>query len=166
MELYFFRHGIAVDRDDPSVADDRDRPLTREGIRKTYSACEGLSRMELKFDRILTSPWLRALQTARILGEVLGLSDAIEEMAELAGDRSVVDLITGLSRYKTAERVVLVGHQPLLGASIAYLLTGKTTMQVDLKKSGACAIEVKRISPTSGGTLQWMLTARQLRMIR
>jgi phosphohistidine phosphatase len=115
MELYFFRHGIAVDREDPSVDDDRERPLTRDGIRKTYSACEGLARMELKFDQILTSPWLRAVQTARILAEVLEMSDHIEEMAELAGDRSVNDLVAGLARYKTLERVVLVGHQPLLG---------------------------------------------------
>jgi phosphohistidine phosphatase len=166
MELYFFRHGIAVDREDPSVDDDRERPLTRDGIRKTYSACEGLARMELKFDQILTSPWLRAVQTARILAEVLEMSDHIEEMAELAGDRSVNDLVAGLARYKTLERVVLVGHQPLLGAGISYLLTGKTTMEVDLKKSGVCAIELNRIPPTSGGTLRWMLTPRQLRMMR
>ena len=59
-ELCFFRHGIAVDREDPSVTSDTDRPLTEEGTRKTRAAAEGLKRMDLDFDLILTSPWLRA----------------------------------------------------------------------------------------------------------
>jgi len=70
-ELYFFRHGIALDKEDPSVTTDAARPLTEDGIRKTRAAAEGLKRMEIPFDRILTSPWLRAIQTASILAEVL-----------------------------------------------------------------------------------------------
>ncbi|HZI50406.1 MAG TPA: histidine phosphatase family protein, partial [Terriglobia bacterium] len=63
-ELCFFRHGIAVDREDPSVTSDSERPLTEDGSRKTRAAAEGLNRMDVGFDRILTSPWLRASQTA------------------------------------------------------------------------------------------------------
>ncbi len=60
IEICFFRHGIAVDREDPSVTSDAARPLTDEGIRKTRLAAEGLKRMDFGFDKILTSPWLRA----------------------------------------------------------------------------------------------------------
>ena len=76
IEICFFRHGIAVDREDPSVTSDAARPLTDEGIRKTRLAAEGLKRMDIAFDRILTSPWLRAAQTASILSEVLSLCGA------------------------------------------------------------------------------------------
>ena len=66
IELVFFRHGIAED-----TLPDRSRPLTEEGIRKTRAAAEGLKKMEISFDRIFTSPWLRASQTAAILSELL-----------------------------------------------------------------------------------------------
>jgi phosphohistidine phosphatase SixA len=52
MEICFFRHGIAVDRDDSSVTSDRDRPLTAKGVRKTRAAAEGLAQMNVSFDRI------------------------------------------------------------------------------------------------------------------
>src|SRR5262245_21410201 len=93
--ICFFRHGIAVDRDDPGVTSDAARPLTDEGIRKTRLAAEGFKRMD-EFDRILTSPWLRAAQTASILSEVLSL-EAPETMAELEGDRNPEGLLEALS---------------------------------------------------------------------
>src|SRR5262245_25003779 len=97
-ELYFFRHGIALDREDPSVTDDALRPLTEDGLRKTRSAAEGLKRMEIAFDRIFTSPWLRAVQTASILSEVLYLSPATE-LPELAGDRTPAELVNALAKH-------------------------------------------------------------------
>ena len=95
IEICFFRHGIALDREDPGVTSDAARPLTDEGMRKTRAAAEGLKRMDAGFDRILTSPWLRASQTAAILSEVLSLA-APEEMAELAGDRNPPELLEAL----------------------------------------------------------------------
>src|SRR5437867_11807016 len=99
MELYFFRHGIAVDRDDPAAPADEDRPLTDDGQRKTRSAAKGLERLELGLDRILTSPWLRAVETADIAAEVLGMET--EEMPELAGNRSVDELLTALAKQRS-----------------------------------------------------------------
>src|SRR5687767_11398564 len=136
MEICFFRHGIALDRADPKVGTDRDRPLTAEGIRKTHAAADGLARLYTAFDLILSSPWLRAIQTARIVAEVLGVSELVEEMDELAGDRSVEEVLQGVARHASSKRLMLVGHQPLLGDCVAALLTGGIGMQVDLKKSG------------------------------
>ena len=166
MQLCFFRHGIAVDKNDPGVNSDRDRALTAEGIRKTHAAAEGLARMELSFDKILTSPWLRAIQTARIAGEVLGISDRVEEMEELAGDRSAEDVLSRLAGYEEAERLMLVGHEPLLSACISTLLTSGPSLQIDLKKGGACTVEVERIRSKAGGTLLWLATSKQLRLMR
>src|SRR4030095_3565849 len=110
VELYFFRHGIAVDREDPSVTNDAVRPLTDDGIRKTRSAAEGLKRMEIAFDRLLTSPWLRAIQTASILSEVLYLSPA-QEIPELAGDKTPDDLLATLAKHH-GKRTLLRAHEP------------------------------------------------------
>jgi phosphohistidine phosphatase len=161
VELYFFRHGIAVDREDPSVTNDAVRPLTDDGIRKTRSAAEGLKRMEIAFDRILTSPWLRAIQTASILSEVLYLSPA-QEIPELAGDKTPDDLLATLAKHH-GKRTLLVGHEPLLSSTVVQLLGGDWNL--DLKKSGCCAVLVDGLPTPKSATLLWSMTSRQLRWI-
>jgi phosphohistidine phosphatase len=160
-EICFFRHGIALDREDPGVTSDAERPLTEEGIRKTYAASEGLKRLDAGFERILTSPWLRASQTAAILSEVLMLP-APEEMAELQGDRTPGELVGALPS-RLARRTLLVGHEPLLSAAVIHILGGNWAL--DLKKSGACALYVDTLPPRKPATLMWHLTSRQLRWI-
>ena len=163
MELYFFRHGIAADREDPEYPDDRDRPLTEEGVRKTREAAYGLKQMDITFDRILTSPWKRAAQTAQILGKTLKVN-SIENLAELEGDRSAEELITALGDHRES-RLILVGHEPLLSQAITRLLCSEDGFAVDLKKAGAAAIEIDSLPPQRAGTLLWLLTPRQLRLI-
>ena len=162
LELCFFRHGIAIERDDPSVTSDADRPLTDEGTRKTRVAAEGLKRLDEGFDKILTSPWLRAKQTAAILSEVL-LLPAPQEFAELSGDRTPAELIDALAHHH-GRRTLLVGHEPLLSATVIQLLGGDWSL--DLRKSGACAIAVDALPPRKQATLLWHLTAKQLRWMR
>jgi len=161
LELCFFRHGIAVDRDDPSVKSDADRPLTEDGDRKTRAAAEGLKRLDVGYDKILTSPWLRAKQTAAILAEILELP-APEELPQLAGDRTPADLLDALAHHH-GRKTLLVGHEPLLSATVVHALGGKWAL--DLKKAGACSIEVDTLPPRKSATLQWHLTSRQLRWL-
>jgi phosphohistidine phosphatase len=160
-EICFFRHGIAVDREDPSVTSDADRPLTEEGIRKTRAAAEGLKRLDPGFDKVLTSPWLRASQTAAILSEIL-LLPAPEDMPELEGDRTPKLLVGALS-HRHGKRTLLVGHEPLLSGTVLHILGGD--WKLDLKKSGACMLLVDGLPPRQPGTLLWHLTSRQLRFL-
>ena len=162
-ELIFFRHGIAVELSDPAVPSDEERPLTEEGIRKTREAAEGLKRLQINFDKLLTSPWLRASQTAGILADVLALGTP-ETLPELAGDHTPNELIEALAQ-QTGRHMLLVGHQPLLAETVAQLLSGEPKFQIDLKKSGVCAIEVDGMPPGAPATLLWMLTSKQLRML-
>ena len=159
IEICFFRHGIAVDRDDPGVTSDAARPLTDEGIRKTRVAAEGLMRLDFGFDKILTSPWLRAAQTASILSEILSLATP-ETMAELEGDRKPQELLQALAQ-RHGKKTLLVGHEPLLSATIVHILGGEWGL--DLKKSGACALFVDALPPRGPATLLWLVTSRQLR---
>jgi len=166
MRIYIFRHGEALPKDDSSVASDADRPLIDDGIRRTKQAAEGLKNMQFSFDAVFTSPWLRARQTAEIVCDVLGIKDRLEEMDALAGDRSVSDVLQALSRHSRHGDVMIVGHNPLLAEVGAYLLSLATDMQIDLKKSGICVVEVERIPPKKPGTLLWMMTPKQLRAAR
>lgn len=161
IQLCFFRHGIAVEKDDPSVTTDADRPLTDDGARKTRAAAEGLKALDAGYEKIFTSPWLRAKQTAAIVAEVLALP-APEELSQLAGDQTAADLVEALAHHRS-RRMVLVGHQPLLGETVVHLLGGKFFL--DLKKSGACSIEVEGLPARKSATLLWHLTSSQLRMI-
>ncbi len=162
LELCFFRHGIAIDRGDPSVTSDPERPLTEDGIRKTRAAAEGLKRLDGGYDRILTSPWLRAKQTAAILADVLALP-APEELPELAGDGTPEELLDALGR-RHGRRTLLVGHEPLLSATVIRVLGGEWSL--DLKKAGACAIAVDALPHRKSATLLWHLTSRQLRWLK
>lgn len=161
LEICFFRHGIALDRDDPSVASDADRPLTEEGIRKTRAAAKGLERLGVTFDRILTSPWLRASQTAAVLSEVL-LLPTPQEVAELAGDHSPAELVRALAGNH-GKRTLLVGHEPLMSATVRHMLGGDWFLE--LKKSGACLVFVDALPPRRPATLLWLATSRQLRLM-
>jgi phosphohistidine phosphatase len=165
MRIYLFRHGEALSKGDPSISSDAERPLVQDGIKYTRQAAEGLKTLNIPFDAIFTSPWLRARQTADIVSAVLGLQNGLEEMPELAGDHSIEDVMRAVSQ-SSHETVMLVGHNPQLSDLAAYLLSLSTGMQVDLKKSSACAVEVDRIPPKSPGTLLWMMTAKQLRALR
>ena len=164
MEIYFFRHGIASDRNDPAYPSDQDRPLTEEGIRKTREAAQGLKRLDIAFDNILTSPWLRARQTAEIVAKVLGMENRLENLPELEGDRTVDDLLAALGDNR-ASRLLLVGHEPLLGDTIGHLVCPDGNMRVDLKKSGAAAVEIDGLPPRNPGALLWLVTSKQLRLM-
>src|SRR5262245_43108306 len=166
MRIYLLRHGEAVTKDDPSIASDADRPLTFEGLKRTRQAAEGLKALEISFDAVFTSPWLRAQQTAEIACDALGLREKLMDMEELAGDRSIEEVMNALVRYTSLSNIMLVGHNPLLPHLAAYLLSLSTSMEVDLKKSGICAIEVARIPPKNPGTLLWMMSPRHLRALR
>jgi phosphohistidine phosphatase len=159
VEICFFRHGIAVDREDPGITADSERPLTEEGVLKTRAAAEGLKRLAVGFDRILTSPWLRARQTAAILSDVLMLH-AASELTELAGNRSAPELLEALAGNH-GKRNLLVGHEPLLSATVVHLLGGDWSL--DLKKSGACLVHADTLPPRKPATLLWCVTSRQLR---
>src|SRR5262249_37218201 len=71
MELYIVRHGIAVDREDPKCPPDPERFLTEEGRDKTRQVAKGMAEVASVPDLILSSPYLRAFQTAEIFADEL-----------------------------------------------------------------------------------------------
>lgn len=125
MNLYLMRHAIAVAGDEPGVGTDGERPLSPKGIKRMRKAVRGLKRLEITFDALLTSPLLRARQTADIVAGAIGLNDRVEEISGLAPEGSVDKLIFGLARFRGREHVMLVGHEPLLSQTIAFLLARK-----------------------------------------
>lgn len=165
MELYLMRHGIAVAEDIPGIAADADRPLSPKGIKRTRKAAKGLLALKLSFDRILTSPLARAQQTARIVAEAFRMEEQVQEIPELAPGGSVQKLLSSLATYKADRKILIVGHQPLLGELASFLLSGAEKMEIRLKKGGLCCLEVADLQTDKPVTLHWLLTPRQLRSL-
>lgn len=164
MRIVLFRHGIAINRDDPACPREEDRALTGEGTRRTTLAARGLARMGIAPGRVLSSPWLRASQTAQIALDALDLEHAQLEYTEAllpwAEPREVCALLQG----DQAQEVLLAGHAPHLDALLAYLLIVESTRLNRLKKAGAAALQIDRLE-AGRGQLQWMMSPKALRQL-
>jgi phosphohistidine phosphatase len=165
MNLYLMRHGIALAADDPTMTHDSERPLTGKGVRRMRRAARGLGRLDIPFDGILTSPVLRARQSAEIVAAALGLESCLEEVSGLAPESTVERLLSDLARFHDRQHLLLVGHEPLLSKTIGSLLCGGSGMEIDLRKGSLCRIEIDGLPPSSPAILHWHLAPKQLRLL-
>ena len=160
MILYLVRHGIAVDRTDPKSPPEAERPLTAKGVQKTREAALGLAALGAKPDVLVTSPFVRAAQTAEIFGEALGFSpDKIRVSDTLKPSANPADTMKELSQMK-AKELACFGHAPHMDLLIAYL-TGARGPFTELKKSGVACFE--HGSAHGKWMLKWMVTPKVLR---
>ena len=114
MILYLVRHGIAVDRTDPKSPAEAERPLTARGVQKTRSAALGLRALGAKPDVLITSPYVRAAQTAEIFAEALGFSlEKIRVSESLKPAENPADILKEISHLQ-AKEVACFGHAPHL----------------------------------------------------
>ncbi|HVO57743.1 MAG TPA: phosphohistidine phosphatase SixA [Dongiaceae bacterium] len=164
MLLYIVRHGIAIDRADPKCPSDPERYLTAEGLKKTREVARGFAELADKPDLFLSSPYVRALQTAEIFADALGVAKSkIEKTEALLPGAEAEEFLGLLAKRKVTNRVVCFGHAPHLDELIAHALNCNHDL-TELKKAGAAAIELKRLHPPAG-TLVWLLTPKALRKI-
>ena len=161
-ELYLVRHGIAAERG-KEWPDDSKRPLTHKGIARMGQLAAGLKDLQVSFDLILTSPLVRARQTADLLHQGLGGSTPLEETALLAPGGRPAELLDHLRSQKKAERIALVGHEPDLGQLAAFLIGAKAPLV--FKKGGVCRIDFEKFPPVPPGQLHWFALPRMLRAL-
>ena len=162
MEIYILRHGIAVDRGAPRYKNDSDRPLTGEGEEKMHQVAKAMLVMGLKFDLILSSPYVRAEQTAQIVAGELGEEVTFTDF--LKPDGSALELIREINDER-CQSVLLVGHEPDLSSLISLLVTGGSEAAIELKKGGLCKLTTDKLAFGQCATLNWLLTPKQLRAL-
>ena len=160
MEIYILRHGIAVDRGTPGFKKDSDRPLTKEGEEKMHQIADTMLGMGLKFDLILSSPYLRAEQTAQIVADTLDREVTLTKT--LAPDANALELIAEINDEKP-HSVLLVGHEPDLSLLISVLVCGTSDSSFELKKGGLCKLTAETITFGRCATLNWLITPKHLR---
>lgn len=161
MQLLIIRHAIAVDRGTPGIPDE-DRPLTPEGEEKFREAARGLARLVDRPDVLLTSPLLRARQTAALAAAAWGRVEPKETPA-LAGG-SFEEQAEVLDSYPDDATVAVVGHEPHVSAFLARLLGSRHDDRLAFKKGGAALVDVP--GPLAGGgQLVWFLPPKVLRKL-
>jgi len=163
MMLYLMRHGVAINRQDPNCPPDAERPLTKKGMAKTRAVAVGLRELGILPEAMLTSPLLRAAQTAEITAEVLGFSPArIRRTDALIFGKKPAELFGELAKMR-AKEVMCFGHAPHLDEVIAFAL-GSDSPFTALKKAGVACLELETVSPPHG-LLVWIHTPKSLRLL-
>ena len=167
MNLYILRHGIAVEPGTPGYENDSERPLIPKGERRLRSAAAAMDKLELSFDLILSSPFLRAKQTAEIVASGLKLKKRLEFFDGLFPGGNPRALIHALNELKPAlENVLLVGHEPYLSRLISLLVSvGADATAIEIKKGGLCKLEVGELRHGQCARLAWLLTPAQMELM-
>ena len=160
-DLFIVRHGIAVEPGTPGIADD-ERPLTSKGEKRMRQIARGLRKLDLKLDRIVTSPLPRARATAEIVADALGARGVLETSNVLQAGTSAATVHRWL-RERTEERLMIVGHNPTLSDLGSLLVLGSIQPQIcDLKKGGIAALS-RTVPAKDLYDLNWLATPRFFR---
>jgi phosphohistidine phosphatase len=163
VELVIVRHAIAEERDAfaESGRDDALRPLTADGARKMRRASRGLHEVLPSVDAIVSSPLVRAKETAEILRREYEMDD-VRVADVLEPGTPVRDVANWLAKHD-GKVVMIVGHEPQLGRLVTYFVSGIDRSSVDLKKGSACLIEFDATPAAGAGRLRWAIPPSVLR---
>jgi len=163
MRVFLFRHGPAGSRDPARWPDDAERPLSPTGEGRTERAARGLARIAGQGKHVLSSPLVRAHQTAKLLRTALELEEAIETLDALAPGGSYRAIVQRLAEFKANDSVFLVGHEPDLGKLLGVLVFGAPASSLPMKKAGAAEVIFDGAVRAGAGRLHLFLSPRVLR---
>jgi phosphohistidine phosphatase len=162
MDCVLLRHGIAVERDEWEGAE-ADRPLTERGAKRVAQVAAGLIRLGVQPTHVLSSPLIRAIETAEIAHRSLRVRSAVQIVDELLPDAPPDRLLSIFHDLPPEACVLCIGHEPHLGMAASVMLSGRATASFPMKKAGACLIELPIPAKPGRGLLRWWMTPSQLR---
>ena len=163
MLLLLVRHARAGDRDPDRWADDSMRPLTNLGREIHSQMSRTLARLECSPEAMLTSPWVRAVQTAELMVEEMELDIEPVRCEALARDVTIEDIAQQVKALGNASVVALVGHAPWIEELTSMLLGGSIEgVKIDFPKSGVIGLDTDEIAP-GAATLRFFLRPRHIR---
>jgi phosphohistidine phosphatase len=132
-----------------------------ERLRKS---ARGLARLDVWIDVVLTSPLVRARQTADIVAAAFDPRPSIITVDSLAPEGTYTSLVADLEKSARKTRIALVGHEPGIGELAARLIGSRHSFE--FKKGAVCRIDVEEIPPPGPGDLRWLLTPKILTAIK
>lgn len=160
VELYLIRHGPAAERGE-AWPDDNKRPLTHRGMARLRREVHALDSLGISFDEILSSPLVRARQTAEVLADGFSARPPLGLMDALSPGGTAAQVLEELGKHSRRRRIALVGHEPNLGELAAKLIGARAALE--FKKGAICRIDVDTLPPARAGRLRWFVTPKMLR---
>jgi len=157
VEILLLRHGIAADARPGQP--DAERALTGEGKQKLRALLRRLRKAGVRPALILTSPYLRARQTAEIAREMLAPDAILVPARALAPGSAPEEAWNEIRLYANQPSVLCSSHEPLCSQLAAFLL-GASGLSVDFKKGALMRIDVESSSPQPRGTLRWLVSPK------
>ncbi len=164
MHLYLARHGIAGERDPARYPDDATRPLTAEGVDRTDEVARGLQALGARVDLMITSPLLRAAQTADILARRLTPDRQPLPAESLKPNGSFALFMKWLGEC-AVESVMAVGHMPDIGEFAQQCLTGGRGFEMTFKKAAVCCLAFDGEPSAGRARLEWLMQPAALRRL-
>jgi phosphohistidine phosphatase len=157
MHLYFLRHGIASS---DAHLHDTERPLTDAGIHQARLVGSFLRRANISIDTILSSPLLRAQQTASLVQSQIGAPVAVtsEFLVNGTDQRQLLKDLAG----RTGSSILLVGHMPHLSETISLLIAERSTIDIEMKPCSIALVDIPAPLRVGTGTLQWLIPVAAL----
>lgn len=157
MDLYLIRHADALALGERGITTDEERPLSETGEAQARAAAEALRNRGIELDRLFTSPFVRARQTAEIMLHAWSKGDLVLENCDGLAPGAKARKLSKQILRSGGEKIGLVGHMPHLGEFAGWLL-GNKKLQIDLAKSGIAHIVCGELPAKGLGTLQWLVT--------
>lgn len=157
MELYLLRHGIAEDGHPGSS--DAARQLTDEGREKTAAVLKMARQGGVQPTLILSSPYIRAQQTAKIAARELEVEAAIVSIGSLVPHGTPEKVWADVRDHGDERAILLAGHEPLLSALLAYVLNAPS-LRVEMKKAALVRVDIQGAPAIPHGVLRWMLVPK------
>ncbi len=165
MDLIMIRHGKAGERNPETWPDDDLRPLTKEGMAELRIVLKSMRKMGVEFDFLVTSPLVRARQTADIVAEAYAWDEPPQESEVLGHGCTAVGVLKLLAKFPPDSTVAIVGHEPDFSRIAAQLVGKSGDARLDFKKGGAAGIAFEGHPVAGAGTLTFLLKPGQLRKL-
>jgi phosphohistidine phosphatase len=163
MELLVIRHGEAMEKEEFAKTGKSDdlRPLTSAGMEELKEIARALRETVKKIDLLATSPLVRAVQTAEIVGAAYDVPVS-QTTTALSPDSEPEEFEKWAADFGDVKRIAVVGHEPHLTGLVSWLLTGEEDAIIKLKKGGVCLLEFDSCIKSGSGILNWLMTPGQL----
>lgn len=166
MQLYLVRHGDAVDGFGAGVRSDAERYLSDEGREETGWIAELLATLGVEPDLVMSSPLVRARQTAEIVQERIGPEAGIAISEHLVHGGSFAGILDDIRQHGEPRRVVLAGHMPSIGELVGWLVWNERHAAVRMRTASVARIDLPddRIGP-GWGDLRWLFPPKAARKL-
>lgn len=162
MKIYLMRHGIAREPGSPSFEDDSQRPLTANGCDKINQIAGALKKLDIKPDLILSSPFVRAEQTAAILAKKFDRRKNLKFSDLLIPNGKAEAIITEIVGKYMLDELLIVGHEPCLTLLMCALVAVDLDRAIHIKKGGVCCLSARELRIDRRATIEWLLTPKIL----